>query len=143
MREGGLKLVRDFQAEDDAKKIIGARWKCEVRELGDFGDIDWLLYRDNRVVAIAEFKRLYRESTAWPNVYFNVKKWLPLYFVGVGLRVPAYFIVRFDDKICYVDVQNVDATRHEVNGREDRSRGSDLQPAILVPVKTMKGFSYG
>jgi len=143
MPEGALKVERDFQAEDDAKEFIGAKWKCEVRDMGDFGDIDWMLYRDNRIVAIAEFKRLYRESGEWPNVRINLKKWLPLMFVGIGLKVPAYFIVQFNDRICYIDVQIVDATKHEVNGRKDRGRGSDLQPAILVPVKTMKGFNYG
>lgn len=138
MSEGGLKIARDFQAEDDIKEYIGERWNCTVADLGDFGDIDWLVYRDNRIVAIAEFKRLYRPSEEWPNLYFNLKKWIPLMLVGAGLKVPAYFIVQFDNKITYIDVADVDATKHEVNGRDDRGRSSDLQPAILVPVNQMK-----
>ena len=143
MAEGGLQSERDFQSEVAAKEFIAAKWGCEVQEMGDFGNFDWILYRDNRIMAIAEFKRLYRESGDWPNVYFNVNKWLPLMFVGIGLKVPAFFIVQFNDRICYVDVQTVDATKHEVNGRKDRGRGSDLQPAILVPVEIMKGFNHG
>ena len=138
MTEGDLKLERDFQSEDNAKEIIAHRWHCQVADLGDFGDIDWVIYRDNRIVAIAEFKRLYRSSERWPNIYFNLKKWLPLMLVGAGLKVPAYFIVQFDDKISYIDVADVDASKHEVNGRNDRGRSSDLQPTILIPVDQMR-----
>ena len=138
MVEGGLKVERDFKAEDAAKIYIGDKWNCTVSELGDFGDIDWMLYRDNRIVAIAEFKRLYRDSTEWPNLYFNVKKWLPLMLVGAGLKVPSMFIVQFNDRISYIDVANIDASKNEVNGRADRSRASDLQPTILAPIAEMK-----
>ena len=58
--------------------------------------------------------------------------------VGAGLKVPAYFIVQFDDKISYIDVADVDASKHEVNGRNDRGRSSDLQPTILIPVNQMR-----
>lgn len=134
----GLETEKDIQSELAAQEILKVRWNCTFRKFGDFSAIDWSMHRDGRLVAVAEFKRRYRDQLEFDTVYLNLQKWMALTFVSIGLEVPAYYIVHFNDGIGYVQVDKIDASKHRVCGREDRERESDIQPVISIKTDQFK-----
>jgi hypothetical protein len=133
-----IESENDRQNELTAQQIIGARWGCTFRSFGDLCSIDWTIHKAGRLVGVAEFKRRHRNIDDFKTVYLNVQKWLSLTFTAIGLEVKAFFIVQFDDGVYFVDLANVDASRHRVCGRDDRSRGADVQPVIEIPTAQFK-----
>jgi hypothetical protein len=128
----------DRTNEMNAQEALGVAWGCTFRSFGDFCPIDWSIHKDGRLVGIVEFKCRDRNLNDHKTVYLNVQKWMSLTFTSNGLEVPAFFIVQCEDGMYFVNIANVDASKHRVCGRDDRSRASDIQPVISIPVAQFK-----
>ncbi|ANS04724.1 hypothetical protein [uncultured Mediterranean phage] len=132
-----LETDLDRTSESDAMTVLHEKWNCTFRKFGKLSPIDWSMHKDGRLVAVAEFKKRDRDRNSHKEVYLNLQKWMSLTFVGIGLEVPAYFFVQFNDQLCYVDISKIDASKHRVCGRTDRGREADFQPVIKIDVDNL------
>ncbi len=124
--------------ESEVAKLINLRWSCELREFGNLSPVDFYALRDGRLVGVLEVKSRRMPSTKYDTVFLNVRKWLSLQLAGAGLGCPALFVVKFDDKTKWINVQDVDASKVRVGGcnRVVKSK-SDIEPVIYVPISAM------
>lgn len=115
-----------------------------LKKFGHLCPIDFYAERDGRMAAVLELKSRSHESATYPTVFLNVRKWLALSMAAIGFGVPAFFVVRFTDRVLYVDLRDVDARTHRIGGtRKIVKSRSDREPVVEVPVETMKEVKHG
>lgn len=139
-----------FQTHEDQENerlvatIIEGAWACELRSFGALSPIDWFAVRDGRVVGVLELKSRQHTSDKFATVFLNVRKWLALMLAEAGIGVPSIFAVKFTDKIMWVPVHDIEASRLRIGGctRKVKSN-SDVEPVIEVPVSIMRPFPAG
>lgn len=127
----------DLAIQKDTAAQLAALWSCEIRTFGANDPVDWYGLRDGRTVFVAEFKNRTNTKDHYSTVYLSMRTWLALSLASVGLGVEAYYVVRFTDAVCWIDLANVDPRRHTFGGRTDRGVDNDLEPVIHVSVATM------
>lgn len=113
-----------------------------LKPFGHLCPIDYYAERDGRMSAVIEIKSRSHDSGAYPTVFLNVRKWLALTMASVGLGVPAFFVVRFTDRVMYVDLAGIDASSNRIGGtsRIVKSK-TDREPVVEVPVSSMREVS--
>jgi hypothetical protein len=112
---------------------------CKVNSFGELSPIDWYCNRGGRIIGVLEFKARTHATTTYPTVFLNVRKWLALTLAAVGMGVPAYFFVKFIDKVLWVNIADVDASIVKMGGCSTRVKSrNDREPVIEVPIETMQ-----
>jgi hypothetical protein len=122
----------DAAVQAEVAQTLGRRWRCDFRPFGLLAPVDWYAVRDERVVAVAEFKRRSTSRTHYPTVFLSVRKWLALQLAGIGLGVPALFVVQFVDQLCYTPVPLRGTVSIAGGIRRVRAR-NDVEPVIEIP----------
>lgn len=129
----------DQRAERDVAEELQRVWKCEIGSFGVLAMIDWYAQRAGRLVAVLELKSRSHESSRYPTVFLNVRKWIALVMASVGLRVPAIYVVRFTDGTRYIPLSVVDAAAVRMGGTNRIVKSeTDREPVIEVPISEMK-----
>lgn len=129
--------ARDEANEDEVARILSQRWDCFFIKIGRSARVDWLVQRDGELVGVAELKVRARDSAAFQTVFLNVAKYEALTETAKGLGCEAMFVVKFNDCICWIKIEDIDETQVKVKGRTDRPC-NDVEPAIEIPVKRMR-----
>jgi hypothetical protein len=123
------------KAATEFAKVLGA----EMKEFGQLCAIDYYALVKGKMAGVVEVKCRSHESSRFPTVFLNVRKWLALQMASVGLGVPAYFVVQFADGVRYINIAEVDAARHRVAGTKYLVKShTDIEPVIEVPVSQME-----
>jgi hypothetical protein len=129
----------DKENEGETCGLLSRVWKCEIRPFGRLSPVDFYAVRDGRMVGVLELKSRTHANNKYPTVFLNVRKWTALMMAGMGLAVPALFVVRFTDGVFYANVGEIDARRWKIGGTKEIVKSqSDIEPVIEVPVATMK-----
>jgi hypothetical protein len=126
---------RDAQSEAELAGLIEAHWRCHCVYLGKLCPVEWNIFIDNRLVAIAELKTRYTRSDAYDDYYLAFRKWTALTLVKCGLLVPAYVFYRWTANNVVVgnDLCAVACDRVLVAGRNDRPGVEhDREPIVLL-----------
>jgi hypothetical protein len=129
----------DRNAEDATAIELEAAWRCELHRFGLLAPVDFYAERDGRMTGAVEIKCRTNSAGAYPTVFLSVRKWVALTLVGLGLGVPALFVVRFTDGIRWIPVSRVDTTGPRIAGRPPRPGARhDREPVIDVPVAALQ-----
>lgn len=130
---------QDAESENEVAATVERIWSCTLRRFGELSPIDWYAERHGRVVGLIELKTRPHESTKYPSVWLNVRKWLALTLGSAGMGVPSIFIARFNDRIAWCPVNKIDASQMRIGGcaRIVKSR-SDTEPVIDVPISMLR-----
>lgn len=132
---------KDNQNEIEVANWLSRCWKCEIKRFGTLNGIDWYIEKHERLIAIAELRCRPYSYAKYPNAFMDISKWSMLICSGLGLSVPALYIVRYSDQVRWIEVRNIDATKHTITGRRDRKPsgivGNAVRPAIIIPVNQM------
>lgn len=127
--------TQDRQNEHHIADLIATAWDCQITPFGALSPVDFYATRHGRLVGVLELKSRSHTRGTYPTVYLNVRKWLALSLAGIGLGVPAMFVVLWSDAAGYIDITSVDGARHAIGGCTRRVKsGSDVEPVIEVPV---------
>ena len=133
-----FKTPEDERNEHDIADLINKQWRCDVRSLGKLAPIDWVFVRDGRLVGVGELKSRTHKRNKYPTVFLNLRKWLALSLATSGLGVPAVFVVKFTDQICWINIKYVDASKIKIGGCRSMVKSrNDVEPVIEVPCDTM------
>ena len=138
----GTPIFRSREDESNENEVaaqLAEAWGCEIRSFGMLAPVDWYAVRQGRLVGVLELKSRPHESTRFPTVFLNVRKWLALRLAAVGLNVPDLFVVRFTDAVRWILVSDIDASNIQIAGcsRTVKSR-SDVEPVIHVPISSLR-----
>ena len=128
-------LNSDRDGEEALAQRLGAAWDCEVRLFPRLSPVDGYAVRDNRIVAVLEFKS--RGDLRWnqyDDVWLSWRKWQGLMMAGWGMACEALYVVEFGDRVGWVPVWEV--PRGAVMGGRGvprRGAAADREPMLKVP----------
>lgn len=130
----------DERNEYEVAKILEKKWKCNIRKFGKLDPIDWWAERDNKVVAFIELKCRNIPSTKYDTVFVTLRKWLDLLRAREWSTdgVPSLIVLKWTDKIGYLDVTQIPPGTMSVLRRREHRAEQDVEPAWEIPVKDFK-----
>jgi hypothetical protein len=127
----------NLKDERDAIPKIERVWKCTLEKLPIWYNLDFVAVRDHRVVAWVEFKRRKHKFGKFPDVFLSVGKLRSgLSLASVSTKVPAIFVVQFDD--CLAQAPFLGEWPIGFGGRTDRDDWQDREPVALIPVEAFR-----
>jgi hypothetical protein len=133
-----------FQTEADTAneravaEILSEKFGCEIRSFGGRSEVDMYAVRDGRMAAVIELKTRKNSSTTYPTVFLSMRKYVDLRAFSHLFGVPAIFVVMYDDGIRYIDIGDVDTSRHIMGGNSRNKAYNDIEPLIEVPVESLQ-----
>lgn len=135
-------MINQTEANKAEEKRIAAfvaeQWGVQFNEYADLDPLDWWIQKGNRTIGFSEIKRRHNASTKYPTVFLSLRKWFYLLHTSRATCRQGWFIVKFNDCVCHIEVGHVDAGNNCVAGRTDREGNpNDLEPIIHVPVSSM------
>lgn len=136
-----MSSAADEAAEREVAALLARTWRCEIHKFGPLTPIDFYALRDGRLVAMIELRCRTTATTDFEHVPLNVRKWLSLMLAHTGLGVEALWVVRFADGVRWVHIQDVDARDVRMFRKGVQRVGSDAEPAVYVPVASMRALS--
>lgn len=132
-----FKSAEDEKAEEEIAAILEAAWGCTLHSWGRLAPVDWWAERYGRVVGYLELKARSHDSSKYPTVYLNQRKWLSLLLLQQS-GPPSIFVVKFADGVRWIPVNKIDATNIEIGGGKKAIKSrNDHEPVILVDVASM------
>ena len=128
----------DRDHEDEVARRLEAAWGMTLHHYALYDSLDYWAEKDGRMVAVVEVKAYNRAEGELPNAMMSLRKYLALLLTGVATGVHGLYVVRFTDSIRWIDVAMIDPMgRVKVGGRTDRNRPTDVEPIVLIPIRTM------
>jgi hypothetical protein len=129
----------DKEKESEVSLLIEKKLECKIHHFGRLCPIDFYAVRHGRLVGLIELKSRNHSSSTHSTVFLNIRKWLALKMAQVGLAVPAVYVVRFNDCIMYIKIDDIDTTKIRITGTKKIVKSNtDVEPIIEVPVSSMK-----
>jgi hypothetical protein len=135
----------DISAQKAVARMLEDAWgpNVTISAFPRLHVIDFYAERDGRVSALLELKCRSHESSAYPTVFLNMRKWIALLWHAGMLGIAPLFVVRFTDCVMWCDVREVDARQHRIGGTKILVKSSsDIEPVIEVPVSQMKAVCF-
>jgi hypothetical protein len=124
--------------EDEVKKIIEAKWKCEAIKLGRAYSLDYALVRDGKKVeAFAEIKE---RRIPWSRMehhggfLISLNKWRMAKEFCELSGLPLLIVVRADGDLRYAKITEFKMESVVWQGRKDRGDPADMEPHAVIPV---------
>src|SRR4051812_45478710 len=117
--------------EINAHAAVEAAWGVTVVKLSEtlYG-IDWALFKNDRLVAWAEYK--YR-SQRYDTVLLSAAKWEHGVRLAERYNVPFLFIVGYPDSMVYFSSQKVGVPAVRLGGNA-RGQNGDKEPCVFLPI---------
>ena len=126
------------QAQAAVAQLLEHKWNCTLHPFPTLAVIDYFAEREGRIIALVEIKTRENSVTQYPDVFLSYAKWTHLSFAGIGFGCPAYFVVRFQDAIRYIEAKEVDASDPQPDGRPPRpGSANDIEKMLYVPISQM------
>lgn len=96
--------------ERRVKERLAELWKCQMVEFGDKADIDWLMVRNDKVIALVEFKKREISSTKYSNTILCKRKVEASELIKEHFQIPCYAVIYFevDRKCCFLNILDYD-----------------------------------
>jgi hypothetical protein len=128
----------DARNETETARQLEKAWRCEIRPFGQLCPIDFYALRNSALVGLLELKSRTHESTKYPTIWLNLRKWLALTMGETGLGVPALFVVKFLDGLYYIPVNEVPTNQIKIGGTKHIVKShTDIEPVIEIPVERL------
>jgi hypothetical protein len=126
----------DRDGERATARVLEGAWRCSIMPFAMLCPVDFYAVRDARVCAVLELRRRTHAFGRFPTVYLSVRKWLALQMCAAGLAVPALFVVRFVDCLCFVNLTTLDTPIRTSIGGHARivHKQSDIEPVFHIPL---------
>lgn len=131
-----FQTYEDRKSETEVAQLLAEAWACNVRSFGALAVVDWYAERHGRLIGILELKTRSHPHAKYPTVFLNVRKWFALTMGSMGMRVPAIYVVRFDDGVRWVPLTGIDPSRHRMAGCAHIVKNdNDIEPVIDIPIE--------
>lgn len=138
-----LRTEEDAAIEASTARTLSKAWHCEVRSFGGRDEIDFYAIRHERLVAVMELKARKVTHLTYPTVFLSMRKYMDLRTYGHAMKVRAIFVVQFTDGLFWIDIGDVDPSRHRMGGNSRNLAFNDYEPMIEVPIESLHRVADG
>lgn len=135
--------ARNRRIEARAAFEISCAWGVDCEMQPPMSPVDWRVFRDGLLVALAEFKRREIFHNQYPTVFLSEMKYDAMKEASEHHAVPAYYVIEFIDQTRSIDISRVDISGKSVCGRDPRPGSTHDQEVIIeIPIKEMKEIVF-
>lgn len=129
----------DVEKERQAAERIARAWGLEFGIWGKKSVVDIWLESNKQMVAVGEIKTAKYATFTYPEFVISLKKVAWVEYWSERFDIPAYIFAWYldDDKIKYIDVKNIDTSRHRVIKRHNFRANNDREPIAAIPVNKL------
>jgi hypothetical protein len=97
----------DLLHERAVADVLEILWRCQLVKRAPTDPCDYNAVRDDKLMSVIEIKCRTSEKARYPTVYVSHDKRNDLLAEGELLGVPALWVVRFTDMLCYIDAGKI------------------------------------
>ena len=129
----------DLERERNVADAVASIWDCSFAKLPIKYGLDYAIRADKGVVAWAEVKcRNYAMSDIGRlgGYMLSLDKWMAAKSLSQSTGLPFLLIVNALDGLYYAKFQTFLAMRVDFMGRRDRNDWQDMEPCVLLDVKS-------
>lgn len=123
----------DLNNEYVAQRRVEMSLNCRLYKLPISYRADWVATRDNKIVAVIEYKKRTFEKDKYPTTFVFVDKWMNGKQLAESMGVPFILAIEWTDGIFWHIAGSSDV-EFRISGRTDRGDSQDIQPAVHIPV---------
>ena len=116
----------DIDNETSLVSSLEELWSCEAHKLPRSYQLDYALFKKNRLVALLETKRRRVDRNKYPSIMVSASKRLAAHQYSDLLGVPALFVIEYDDGVCFIDFDE-EPDHYAMGGRVDRNDPADME----------------
>lgn len=142
MNRPKYETAENLAAEEQIAEQISVLWKASLTKLPIRYKLDYAAERNGRIVAWIEVKTRKYKKSDFDTFMLSLDKYLAAIEIGKVTNLPVTLVVRWTDKIGYVDLMNCRGVV-KMGGRKDRNDSQDIQPAVYIPIDDFKGLGDG
>lgn len=128
---------RDRDNENEAKLKIEAAGKCKLQKLPIAYNADWVALRENKIVAVVEYKRRTFARNKFTTIFIGLDKWMNSKRLAEEIGVPFILFIEWTDGLYYHEVGTAPVT-YGIGGRTDRNDPQDIGPVVHIPITAFK-----
>jgi hypothetical protein len=132
----------DLANETTAQEVIEAEFKCKLHKLPVSYHADWVATRNNKVVAVIEFKKRTVDKNRYATTFIFVDKWMNGIRLSDTMAVPFMLFIEWTDGLYWHHVGST-PVEFTMGGRTDRGDPQDIQPSVHIPVTAFKKVTKG
>ena len=141
MLEKGLNRFKPNEIEQDNANQSNARQSLiyfldnvvvETQPMMSFWD--WEFYRDNKIIALGEYRRRFNVFGTFPDFQFSKKKFDAMIAKGKQHNIPSYMFVEFNDLFMFFLIEGNPSTKIMRRNHEKRT-----EPVVCI---TNDKFQY-
>jgi hypothetical protein len=136
----------DLDNEDGIAKMLSHHWNCEFIKLPLRYHLDFVVTRNSKAVAFAEFKtRNYSmaDINKMGGYLLSIGKWLAAKQLCEASQLPFALVVKTLDGLYCSTFTEFKPDDVLVRGRTDRSDWQDIEPCVLLNTKRFKRIDNG
>jgi hypothetical protein len=126
--------AHDRMNESNVSDTLSSAWKCKFVKLPISYHVDWMLLRNNEIVAFAELKTRKVSSTQYPTLILSLNKWMKGLDLANTTGKPFIIIAKWTDGIFYFFARP-DGVTFGYGGRIDRNDSQDMEPVAFINTK--------
>lgn len=129
----------DLKHENELKELVEKKWFCSLIKQAPKDPMDFFAIRDEKTIAWVEMRSRNCLSTSYSEIFLGKEKFKKLRDACRCLEIPAIFVIRFNDHVCFIDLTKVERPNETYANRGDIKvkRVTDNEKAVLLPVKNM------
>lgn len=127
----------DLNNENSAKSLIESRYNCVLHKLPISYSSDWVATRDNKIVAVIEYKKRTFSRNKYNTTFIFVDKWMNGKRLAETMGVPFLLFVEWTDGLYWHQAGSA-PVEFKISGRTDRNDPQDIQPSVHIPVTAFR-----
>lgn len=131
-----FETTADRVAQSKAARKIELSWSYKIVETGDLDFIDFLIYRDDKLQAVAEYKRRHIFKNDYPTYIISARKYDFLLDHSRSLGLVGLIFVEWNDGLHFVRVEAATGCDRAMGGRPPRGGAvNDIELMLHIPVE--------
>ena len=100
-RKDEEQIAQDTNNQENARQRLEDLLCINVATMDNFSAWDWEFKKDEKLVAIGEYRRRFNDFDKYPDFYFSRRKFDLLRGKSAFQNIPAYMFVEFNDGFFY------------------------------------------
>lgn len=132
-RKGDEQIAQDTDNQEKAKQSLEDFLSINIVTMDNFSPWDWEFKKDNRTVAIGEYRRRFNDLNKYPDFQFSKHKFDTMRGKSAFQNIPAFMFVEFNDGFYYFLIKGNPSSEIMQRGGEIRT-----EEVAVIPKESFK-----
>ena len=126
-------IAQDTDNQEKARQQLADLLGMDVITMDNFSPWDWEFEKNNKIIAIGEYRRRFNDLDKYPDFQFSKHKFDNMWGASVFQKTPAFMFVEFDDGFYYFRIEGTPTVQIMQRNGEMRT-----EAVVVIPKETFK-----